>query len=121
MRHTGQKEPLSFAEALWWQRNVHFSVAARDGDIDRFDDAPHMRFKSGPLGMPYHHNCDHALFQVVPTAKVLVRRQKQLISSLLREGQEIAVSKAFPDRRECALRRVSGGLSRLRAANSITS
>ena len=46
--------------------------------------------------MSDHHNCDHPLFQVLLIAKVLVRCQKQLISSLLGGSEKVPVSETRP-------------------------
>jgi hypothetical protein len=80
-----------------------------------------------------NHDRNLAIFEVLPIAKVLAGRQKQLIAGLHRGGEKIAISQALPsqvrrdsyrvagqmaanrdrlflDRRESALWSVSGSL-----------
>ncbi len=46
--------------------------------------------------MPNHYNRDHAIFEVLLVANVLVRRQKQIIPSLLSDGEKINVPQPLP-------------------------
>jgi hypothetical protein len=54
-------------------RDVHFSIAARRGRIDSFNDALNVGSKSRPLLLAENHNSDFAAGKILLIADVLNR------------------------------------------------